>query len=181
KPPADPLVAVSEFPLDVSVQYLAGGGASRQPVTVRAQISPRARPSFELFDDFTFANVSLVPGITRRTGSDYEYEDEGSDEDAETRAPGRPPQSVHQREEVTLDAAGTARVTISKLPRSAVPQDVLTEVEFRDPNGEVLTAATSVPLWPARWLVGVRPEAWAGSKNDLRVRAAGGGRSGEHR
>src|SRR6266498_2902162 len=27
KPPAGPLVAVSEFPLDISVQYLAGGGA----------------------------------------------------------------------------------------------------------------------------------------------------------
>ena len=172
KPPADPLVAVSEFPLDISVQYLAGGGASKQPVTVRAQISPRALPTFELFEDFTFANGSLAPGITRRSGSDYEYEDEGPDEDAETRAPGRPPQSVHQREEVTLDAAGTARVTISKLPRSPVPQDVLTEVEFRDPNGEVLTAATRVALWPARWLVGFRPESWAASRNDLRVTAA---------
>jgi len=172
KPPADPLVAVSEFPLDVSVQYLAGGGASKQPVTVRAQLSPRAQPAFELFDDFSFANGSLAPGTTRRTGSEYEDEDEGSDEDAETRAPGRPPQSVHQREEVILDAAGTARVIISKLPHSAVPQDVLTEVEFRDPNGEMLTAATRVPLWPARWLVGIKPEAWAASKNDLRVTAA---------
>ena len=171
-PPAEPLLAVSVFPLDISVQYLAGGGASKQPVTVRAQISPRALPTFELFEDFVFANGSLAPGITRRTGSDYEYEDEGTDEDADTRAPGRPAQSVHQREDATLDAAGTARVTISKLPRSPVPQDVLTEVEFRDPNGEVLTAATRVPLWPARWLVGLRAESWAASKDNLRVTAA---------
>ena len=172
KPPAEPLVAASEFPLDISVQYLAGGGASKQAVTVRAQISPRPLPTFELFEDFTFANGSLVPGITRRSGGDYEYEDEGTEEDAETRAPSRPPQSVHQREEVTLDAAGTARVTISRLPHSPVPQDVLSEVEFRDPNGEVLTAATRVPLWPARWLVGLRPESWAASKDNLRVTAA---------
>ena len=172
KPPAEPLVAASEFPLDISVQYLAGGGASKQPVTVRAQISPRALPTFELFDDFVFANGSLAPGITRRTGSDYEYEDEGADDDADTRAPGRPAQSVHQREDITLDAAGTARVAITKLPRSPVPQDVLTEVEFRDPNGEVLTAATRVPLWPARWLVGLRAESWAASKDNLRVTAA---------
>src|SRR5207247_739959 len=136
------------------------------------QISPRALPTFELFDDFVFANGSLAPGITRRTGSDYEYEDEGADDDADTRAPGRPAQSVHQREDITLDAAGTARVAITKLPRSPVPQDVLTEVEFRDPNGEVLTAATRVPLWPARWLVGLRAESWAASKDNLRVTAA---------
>src|SRR5262249_33613225 len=92
-PPADPLVAVPEFPLDVSVQYLAGGGASRQPVTVRAQLSPRAQPAFELFDDFTFANGSLAPGVTRRMGGENEYEDGGSDEDAETRGTGRRAQS----------------------------------------------------------------------------------------
>jgi hypothetical protein len=62
------------------------------------------------------------PRHHRRTGSDYEYEDEGSDDDADTRAPGRPAQSVHQREDITLDAAGTARVAITKLPRSPVPQ-----------------------------------------------------------
>jgi uncharacterized protein YfaS (alpha-2-macroglobulin family) len=174
KPPADPLVAVSDFPIDVSVGYLAGGGASKQLVTVRAQISPRPPPTFELFDGFTFANGSLAPGIRRRTGSDYEYEDaeEGTADDAETRAPGRPSRSVHQREEVRLDAAGTGRITIDKLPRSPVPQDVLTEVEFRDPNGEILTAATRVPLWPARWLVGIRPEAWAASRENLSVTAA---------
>jgi alpha-2-macroglobulin len=172
QPPAEPLVAVSAFPLDIGVQYLAGGGASRQAVTVRTQLSPRALPVFELFDDFTFANGSLAPGITRRTGSDYESEDEGTDEDAETRAPARAPQGVHQRLEVTLDAAGTARVTIDKLPRSPVPQDVLTEVEFRDPNGEVLTAAARVPLWPARWLVGIRPDSWAASRDNLSVTAA---------
>jgi len=169
KAPADPLVAVSEFPLDISVQYLAGGGASKLPITVRAQLSPRALPTFDLFEDYTFANGPLAPGIVRRSGGEYEYEGE---DDADARAPGRAPQSVHQRTEATLDAAGTARVAITKLPRSAVPQDVLTEVEFRDPNGEVHTAATRVPLWPAARLVGIRPESWAASKEDLRVMAA---------
>jgi uncharacterized protein YfaS (alpha-2-macroglobulin family) len=172
KPPAAPLVAVSEFPLDISVQYLAGGAAAKQPVTVRAQFSPHALPSFDLFEDFTFANGSLTPGITRRSGGEYEYEGEDADEDAATRAPRQGPEGVHQREEVTLDAAGSARVAITKLPRSGVPQDVLTEVEFRDPNGEVLTAATRVPLWPASRLVGLRPDAWAASKDDVRVTTA---------
>jgi uncharacterized protein YfaS (alpha-2-macroglobulin family) len=173
KPPADPLVAASEFPLDVSVQYLAGGGASKQPVTVRAQLSPRRLPTFDLFDGYTFANGALAPGVLRRAASgESEYDDGETDEDADTRAPRRAPQAVHQRETVTLDAAGTARVTINKLPRSGVPQDVLAEVEFRDPNGETVTAATRVPLWPARWLVGLRADAWAATKESVRVNAA---------
>src|SRR5262249_52567333 len=51
-------------------------------------------------------------------------------------------------------------------------QDVLAEVEFRDPNGEVLTAATRVPLWPAARLVGLRPDSWAATKDAVRVTAA---------
>ncbi|HXJ81498.1 MAG TPA: MG2 domain-containing protein [Candidatus Methylomirabilis sp.] len=171
KAPAEPLVAVSEFPLDISVQYLAGGGAAKQPVTVRAQLSPRALPTFDLFEDFTFANGALAPGIVRKGGGESEYEEEEPADEAVPRA-SRAAQGVHQRTDVTLDAAGTARVSISKLPRSPVPQDVLAEAEFRDPNGEVVTAATRVPLWPAAWLVGVRPESWAASRDDVRVMAA---------
>src|SRR5262249_4513887 len=118
------------------------------------------------------ANGSLAPGTTRRKGSEYEYEDEGSDEDAETRAPRRPVQSEHKREEETLDAGGRARVIISKLPPSVVPQVGHSEVKLRDAMGELLAAATRVPLWPGRWRVGIRPEAWAASKNDLHVTAA---------
>jgi uncharacterized protein YfaS (alpha-2-macroglobulin family) len=170
KPPADPLVAVPEFPLDVSVGYLAGGGAPNLPVTVRVQLSPRPLPTFDLFEVFTFANGGLAPGLVRRRGGGYE--DEEPEDEANARAPARVPQSVHQRTEITLDTAGTARVPIVKLPRSPVPQDVLAEVEWRDPNGEALTAATRVALWPAGWLVGIRPESWAVSRDDLRAMAA---------
>jgi len=63
-------------------------------------------------------------------------------------------------------------MTISALPRSSAAQEVLAELEFRDPNGQVQTVAQTVPLWPAKWLVGVKPEDWAKTRDQLIVHAA---------
>jgi uncharacterized protein YfaS (alpha-2-macroglobulin family) len=64
--PADPQVAVSNVPADLSVQYLAGGAARELPVTLRTQIRPRQIPSLEEFENFTFANGPVQEGIARR-------------------------------------------------------------------------------------------------------------------
>jgi hypothetical protein len=156
--PAEPLVAAEELPLDVAVGYLAGGGARHHPVTLRAVVSPRPPPEIEGLEGFTVANGPLAEGIRRRG---VEGDDEG-----ETPPGGVPPAGtvVHQKEALTLDAAGTLRARVRRLPRAATPLDVVAELEFRDPSGEVQTAATTVPLWPARRLVGLRPESWVASR-----------------
>ena len=41
QPPSEPQIGVTELPVEVGVQYLAGGGASHLPVTLRAQIRPK--------------------------------------------------------------------------------------------------------------------------------------------
>jgi uncharacterized protein YfaS (alpha-2-macroglobulin family) len=53
KPPAEPLVAATEFPVDLSVQYLAGGGASRLPVRLRAQVQRKSLPDLPALEGFT--------------------------------------------------------------------------------------------------------------------------------
>ncbi len=160
RPPVEPLVAPAELTVDVSVQYLAGGGAGRHPATLRAQILPGGVPNGEAFEGFVFANGAVREGLVRRGREPEEDENESG-------ASPRPP--IHQREDLTLDAAGTARVTIGRLPRAATPLSLLTELEFRDPNGEVQTVATTVPLWPARWLVGIKPDGWVASRERLRA------------
>ncbi|MGH7430087.1 MAG: alpha-2-macroglobulin, partial [Candidatus Methylomirabilaceae bacterium] len=170
RPPAEPLVAVSEFPVDLSVQYLAGGGASRQPVTLRTQVRPKSVSPPEEFENFTFANGPVKEGITRSGVAD-EDELDGEDEGAIRRTP-KAKDAVHQREELVLDGAGTARATISRLPRATAPLDVVTELEFRDPNGEVQTVSSVIPLWPAHRLVGIFPDSWVASKENLRAKIA---------
>lgn len=173
RPPGAPLVAAGQFPVDLAVQYLAGGSARNLPVTVRAQVRPRHAVTFKDFEGFTFANGGVKEGIVRR-GVGGGEEDAGLEEE-EAAPPGPGPKGkpiIHQREQLSLDVAGTGRVVIRNLPRQVVPTEVLTELEFRDPNGEVQTASTVVPVWPAQHLVGLQPDSWAASRDRMRVRAA---------
>ncbi len=69
---------------------------------------------------------------------------------------------------LTLDAAGGARATIRDVAVSDQPQDLLAELEYRDPNGETLTAATRVALWPAKIVLGIKPDSWVATKERLK-------------
>ncbi|MBI3325682.1 MAG: alpha-2-macroglobulin [Nitrospinae bacterium] len=170
--PAQPQVAVSEIPVDLGVQYLAGGGAEHLPVTLRAQLRPKHVPSFDAFEHFTFANGYVKEGIARQEVSgEEEMEDEEGAEAPLERLP-QARRAVHERQELVLDAAGTARTSITHLPRASTPLEVLAELEFRDPNGEVQTISAKVPLWPARWLVGIKPDSWVASRESLKAQVA---------
>ena len=167
--PADPQVAVSELPVHLSVQYLAGGGAGSLPVTLRAQIRPRYLPPFEEFPDFTFGNGPVKEGISRWRTPEEGWETEGEGEDEAVRPLPRGKPTIHQRESLVLDATGAARATFTRLPRPVTPLEVLAELEFRDPNGEVQTVSSTVPLWPGQWLVGILPDSWVASKERLKA------------
>jgi hypothetical protein len=169
RPPTEPLVAVSQFHLDMGVQYLAGGAASRLPVLLRAQVLPRRVAAIEGFEEFTFGNGQVTEGIVRRGIREFDDEEERAEGDETPPPRRRPAPALHQREALTLEAAGTARATITRLPPSSMPRDVLAELEFRDPNGEVQTVSTRVPLWPSAYQVGLRPESWAASRERLRA------------
>jgi uncharacterized protein YfaS (alpha-2-macroglobulin family) len=156
KPPTEPLIDAKEAPLDVSVQYLAGGGASLLPITIRSEIRPKGVPPFEGFDGFVFSNGTVKEGIVRRG-------DEGDEEGTEGTVP-----SI----DLVLDRAGTARTRIPDLPRRELPQEILAELEFRDPNGEIQTIASTIPLWPSGYLIGVKPDSWAVSKDALKFHVA---------
>ena len=159
KVPAQPLVAVTEIPIDLSAEYLSGGAAKVLPVTLRSQIVTNASPHFTDFDDYVFANGDVKAGIVRSEGYSEGTEAEQN--------PG-----VHQRKDLTLDAAGGARTDISDIPREPTPVEVHAELEYRDPNGESQTVSNNVMIWPARRLVGIQVEDWASSPGLVRVHLA---------
>lgn len=157
-------IGVTELPVDLAVQYLAGGGAGHLPVVLRAQLRPKSVVFPTDFEGFVFANGQVKEAIVR-SGSRVAADDEASRLTAEKGA-------VHQRLELRLDAAGTGRATITELPQAAVPLDLLLELEYSDPNGEVQTVATTVALWPTPQLVGLKLGAWMASTERLTVQAA---------
>lgn len=155
--PAEALVGPTQAPVDVAVQYLAGGPAADLPVVLRAQVRDRALPDNEAYERFTFANGAVATGIERDSQSDEQ------EHAAET-----PP--LLTKRMLTLDAAGTARATIDAVPAVETPKQLLAEIEYRDPNGQVQTTAATVPLWPAGLVPGVLAENWAGIQDSLTVK-----------
>ncbi len=157
--PPGPLVSPSNVTVDLTVRYLAGGGASNLPVKFRHQARQRYVGSFEGFDDFAFANGAVREGVVRR-GGEEEAEDEVKKEF-----------QLHGVD-LTLDKSGAARTQISSLPKTSEPLEILAELEFKDPNGEIQTVSSHIPLWPAKSLVGIKPGSWALSKESLKLFAA---------
>ena len=156
------------------------GPAGSCRVTVRAQILPREFPFIDEFEDFTFANGPVAVGTARQREEYYGEETEDFAIEGEASAPEPAPAkpTVHQRDQLVLDQAGTARTDRREpAPREPGRRSCSAEMEFRDPNGELRTVAARVPLWPAQRLVGLQPEGWAASKE----RAEGLARRGRRR
>ncbi len=165
--PAEPQVAAPEIPVDITVQHLAGGAAAKLPVRLRAQIRAKEFRGADRFERFTFATAPLHEGIVRRSESAGEDIEDGESPPNKSATP-----AVHQRQDLVLDAAGAVRTTINNLPPAATVRELLVEAEFRDPNGEVQTVASTVPLWPAKWLAGIKTEDWASSRNRIAAKVA---------
>jgi hypothetical protein len=167
QPPGGPLINAKDLTLDLSVHYLAGGGAGLLPIRLRNEIGPKYVPPFEGFDDFTFGNGAVKEGIVRR-GEALESEEEGTgerniDDQKRVKLP---------TQDLALDASGSIRATVSNLPKTEIPQEILTEMEFRDPNGEIQTVSSRIPLWHSNYLIGIRPDAWALSKEAFKFHVA---------
>lgn len=158
--PAEDLVAPDAVPVDLTVAYLAGGAAGRLPVKFRYLVGPRSVPAPDSYEGFAFANGKVQEGLVRNA---YGYEE--WEESSSRRTP-------VQSRNLTLDAMGSARTIIERLPKMDEPMSILAELDFKDPNGETQTVSTRVPLWPASRLIGIKPDAWAVSRESLKFQVA---------
>ncbi len=171
--PASPLVNADQATVDVQLNYLAGGAARLAPVKLRS-LAQQKGVQFADYDDFVFANGDVQVGTeTEQPGSwrfgDYEPDEEETEQPgAGTPAGEAGPAATRS---LTLDANGAARVTLANLPQSDKPQDLQVELEYRDANGETLTSSTRLPLWPAKVIVGIKPDSWVATKDHVRFQA----------
>jgi hypothetical protein len=157
---ARPLVRPRDATLDLHVAYVAGGGASALPVRLRTVVEPwqLPRPGYE---NFEFGGEAVKEGVQLEEGSVWDADFEPRESAPAARARVVP---------LTLDGAGAARVTIPDLPSVDKPATLTAELEYPDPNGELLTATGRVRLVPAALAVGIRREGWAASSEQMRFR-----------
>ncbi len=168
--PKEPLIAAADLPVDLFVQYLAGGGAGGLPVKLRGQMQPKTI-RFEDYDGFQWTNGPVREGVTREQENEEILDEEETDVVEGEAEPAKRKDEKLQTVELTLSPEGTARAVLKGEPRIASPREMLTELEFRDPNGEIQTVSRSIALWPASLLVGLEPDSWAFSKDKLKFKA----------
>lgn len=154
--PKATVVAPQELPVDIQMQYLSGGGVSQAPLRGTAQLNERT-PSYPAWPDFSFEPPR------ERTSRPAEP---SADED-DSEAPARPGRLVADKQPLTTDRNGAARWVIKGLPKLERPAELRAEITYSDPNGEVQTASTRVPLWPSAVVVGLKTGAWASSRGQV--------------
>ncbi len=164
-----PLVAVKDVGVDMQVSYLAGGGAGGLPVVLRSQVDSKV-VTFPDYDDYAFAGGDVKVGREDQGDSAPRYDGFSfSDPDLDEDAPGAGPRPKRGTDlPLTLDGSGGARATIPNIEASERPRDLLAELEYRDPNGETLTAATRAALWPSRIVLGIKPDSWVANKAQMK-------------
>jgi uncharacterized protein YfaS (alpha-2-macroglobulin family) len=150
-PPRGTPVAPAELVFNAQLSYLSGGGLAQAPLQASALLRPRA-VNFSGYDDYSFE----PPRPDR--GADADDEDEGGRRDEQLLADKQP---------LTTDAQGAARVTLAKLPAITRAGEVLAEISFNDPNGEVQTVAGSVRVWPAAVVPGIKAAGWASRRGKV--------------
>lgn len=160
-PPQQEVIMPPEVPLDVSVRYLAGGGAGNMPFRLRYQVQPE-NYSFEgNFEGYEFGREVE----SRRADRGWEYD---SALEAAVYASPKQIKTV----DGSLDEAGAARVLLTGIPKITRPSKLFTELEYRDPNGEIQTVSTRIPLLPSPYLVGIKTDSWAQSQSAFKFSVA---------
>ena len=143
--PGRALINPSSAPVNLAVHYLAGGPAQNLPVTLRVQTTERS-VFFADYPEFSFFGGDVQEGLVQEKPLD---ENGDRVEDQVSPAMVTP---------LTLDQAGSARTTVNDLPQKRVPQALVAELEYRDANGETLTVADRIPIWPSGVVLGFKSE-----------------------
>ncbi|KHD89048.1 MAG: lipoprotein [Bdellovibrio sp. ArHS] len=142
-------VLESQIPLQISGTYFSGGPAADLPMKMRWSVEPdNFMPEDDELQDFSFANGSVKEGLFRSG------EDEG--------ARHIPQSGVF---EFKLNQQGAIEVPIKNLKYGGGPQRLRTEVEYKDPNGEIQTALRSFGMWPSAVILGIKAKSWWATPN----------------
>jgi alpha-2-macroglobulin len=142
------VVSGDKADVDVRLEFLSGGPAAGDVVTVRSRFDARTWNGFENVEDYSF-NPS------------YDDEENNARRNRENKQPEGEDQSV------ALSQAGSARVSLAT-PKVERPHALIADVEYNDPNGEIYTAQTRLTVWPSSRLIGIKALDWAMSRDQLR-------------
>ncbi|MGZ9059910.1 MAG: alpha-2-macroglobulin, partial [Burkholderiaceae bacterium] len=163
KPPSKSVVNASNVTIDAQLSYLSGGPAAGAPVKFRSRIVPSSQ-SFPAYEEFSLGGAVPKVGIE----AEAPYDESAQDEPEATGGAARV-------QNVSLDANGGARVVFDKLSSTDKKEQqtraLEVEMEYADPNGQILTAFTQTLLVPSALVVGLAPDGNFFKRDSLRFKA----------
>ncbi|UOF00130.1 alpha-2-macroglobulin family protein [Bdellovibrio reynosensis] len=131
-------------PLEVTGKYFAGGPASDLKAKLRWSVEPSYfEPESDDYVEYSFANGVVKEGLFRT----------GEDESARYIV-----QSGTQ--ELKLSDTGSAKVNLKDLKYGSSPQRLRSEIEYKDPNGEIQNVIRSFMMWPSSVVLGIKAKSW---------------------
>jgi len=148
-------VAPKEVPIELQLNYFSGGPMAQVAARASAVLKSRAT-SFSGYDEFSF-EPPREASKAQAGGEDSEAESGANDS-----------KLVADKLPLTTDKNGAANFTLKELPKVTRPSELSAEVTYNDPNGEVLTIASSIPLWPSAVVLGVKTGSWASSRGKVK-------------
>ncbi len=151
-----PIVQPGKLGAQVQLAYLAGGAAAKQAVKVSAAVQSHY-VGFADYNGYSFARPYLSRKLPGAGGDNDDYRNDR--------------RVIVDKLPITLDANGTGTAAIEQIPTSKVPQDLLLEASFSDPNGEVQTISNHSVVWPAAVVAGIKAENWASTDKKLGFQA----------
>nr|WP_229722475.1 MG2 domain-containing protein [Xylophilus rhododendri] len=160
-----PLVNIDALAAQVQIGYVSGGPAAGLPVRLSAMVRGKSL-SFSDYEGFAFDPPRPRQDASRDSGPD----DESGEETAQAADDAR---VVADKLPLVLDRQGNGKTSIPALPKSAAARELLLEARYADPNGEVQTLRSSLTLWPAAVIAGIKAESWVsiGQKASLQALA----------
>ncbi len=160
--PRAPLIKPKDVAFNISAAYLSGGGASKLPVKVRAEISAYLL-HFPEFEDFIFTGAEMKEGIVATEGDEWNSDDDMHRESISNDKPFK-----LETLSFNLDGGGGGRAVFDKIPEITAPAMLTAELQYNDPNGEVQTVSTHTNVYPSRYLAGIKTQSWAMVKDTVR-------------
>ncbi len=160
------LVAATEAPLNVQIDYVAGGPASNLPVQVSALMKDTSPPFASQYDSFSFTPYKKPAddGASASTSSSADDDSAAQDDSSSAKL-------VADKTALTLDRNGAGGLTLKSLPAVDAPKRLALEATFADPNGEIQTLHGDATLWPAAVVAGIKAADWVSVGNTVPVKA----------
>ena len=153
--PKEVPIAPKALPVSVQLNYFSGGPMAQAAVRGSALLRSRS-PAFASYDEFSFEPPE--DAAARQAG------DEGESRNDDARL-------VADKIALVTDKNGAATLLVKDLPPITRASDLLTEVTFNDPNGEVQTVSSRIPLWPSAVVLGIKAGSWASNRGKVKFTA----------